>query len=142
MRADPVSPHELDIVEPAGADLSPDGRFIAAASYGGFARVWETETLREVSTFGDFLQGVRSVAFSRDGKRLVTGSEGREAIKLWDMESHQALLTLEAQGSQFSSIVLSTDGNLLGASNSRRVVNVWRAPSWREIEAFEQVSQK
>jgi len=87
------------------------------------------------------------VAFSPDGRRLVTGSDGKEAVKFWDVESHEELLTLEGQGSMFSMTAFSSDGVVLGTMNSpgdskRSTLHLWRAPSWAEIEAAEKVSER
>ena len=129
----------LDVQEVAGAAFSPDGRRFAVASMMGYARVWETNMWRQVDTLRGYLLGVHSVAFSRDGKRLATGG-GREAVRLWDTESWQDVLTLEGQGSGFSSTTFSPDGNMIGTMNAADVagiVQLWRAPSWDEIEAVE-----
>ena len=98
----------LDVQEISGAAFSPDGKLFAVASCMGYARVWETATWREVATLRGYLLGVNSVAFSGDGKRLVTGGAGKEALKLWDTESWQEVLTLEGQGSVFSSMAIFT----------------------------------
>ncbi|MEO6033641.1 MAG: WD40 repeat domain-containing protein, partial [Verrucomicrobiota bacterium] len=87
-----------------------------------------------------------SVALSPDGERLVTGSDGKEAIKFWDVQSHEELLTLEGQGSMFSMTAFSSDGAVLGTLNSydskRSILHLWRAPSWAEIEAAEKEGRK
>lgn len=105
----------------------------------GFAKLWETSSLREVATLKNFLQGVNSVAFSPDGDRLAVGSDGKEAIKLWDVETHGELLTLPGEGSGFYQSLFSPDGNVLGAS-SGRLLHLWLAPSWAEIEATERAT--
>ena len=120
-----------------GATLSPDGKHYANVSKAGFAKLWEAETLREVHTFGRFLLGAHTVTFSPDGKRLAAGSGGHEAIRLWDVESKQELLTLAGQGLVFMKSAFSADGNVLGAMNDQGVLHLWRAPSWEEIEAEE-----
>jgi WD40 repeat protein len=127
----------LETLMPWGGTFSPDGKLFAVASTLGFARLWETATLRETATFKDFLLGVHSVAFSPDGKRLAAGSNGQEAIKLWDIDSHQELLALEGQGSVFHPSAFSPDGDLLGSSNINGVLHIWRTPSWAEIAAAE-----
>jgi WD40 repeat protein len=70
----------------------------AVASHLGYARVWDTATWRQEATLGGFLNGANSVAFSPDGKRLAIGSGDKEAVKLYDTESWQDVLTLESQG--------------------------------------------
>jgi WD40 repeat protein len=94
--------------------------------------------LQPVATLRGFLLGVHSVAFSPDGTRLAVGSAGHEAIKLWDVESHQELLTLEGQGSLFHATAFSPDGNLMGSRNSAYTLHLWQAKSWAELESEEE----
>jgi len=123
----------LDFVRPGDMAFAPDGNSFAVASEQGFGQLWDTVGLREVAAFRGFLLGVHSVAFSPDGRRLAFGSNGREAVKLWDLASRQELLTLEGEGSLFRRTRFSPDGNLLGALNSNGTLHLWRAPSWEEI---------
>ena len=54
--------------------------------------------MAEVATLRGYVLAVESVAFSKDGKRLATsGANG--ALKLWDTESWQEVLSLEGPGS-------------------------------------------
>jgi WD40 repeat protein len=129
----------LNFDQPWDVAFSPDGKFIAAASELGFAGLWEAATLREVTRFRSFLQGVHSVAFSPDSRRLAVGSNGNEAIKLWDLDSLQEVLTLEGQGSVFSSTAFSPDGNSIASVNLHGSLQLWRAPSWPEIAASDKL---
>src|SRR5690349_6612783 len=81
------------------------------------------------------LQGIHSLGFSPDSRRLAAGSDDRQAVKLWDIQSLQELVTLRGESSAFSQTRFSPDGNLLGTMNYRGLLHVWRAPSWPEIEA-------
>jgi len=128
---------QLNLKEVVGVAFSHDGKYFAAASEYGYARLWETATLQEGPTFKGVLMGIHSVAFSPDGKRLAASSGGREAVRLWDVESGQEVLTLEGQGYIFRSMAFSADGRLLGSMNTAGVLHVWRAPSFAEIETIE-----
>jgi len=128
---------DLDALEAAYADFSADGKHFAVASDLGFTRVWDTATWRQEALIGGFLNGAHSVAFSPDGKRLATGSGGKEAVKLCETDSWQDVLTLEGEGNDFQNIAFSTDGNALGWLNQSGVLHLWRAPSWEEIAAKE-----
>ena len=64
-------------------------------------------------------------------------STGEEAVRLWDMESFQELLTLPAQNPTFITTQFSPDGNVLGAMDFKAKLHLWRAPSWAEIERAE-----
>jgi WD40 repeat protein len=87
-----------------------------------------------MATLHGFLQGMNSVAFSPDGKRLAIGGDGNEAIKLWHVASLQELLTLEGQGSTFNAAAFSPDGNVLAASNGQGLLHLWRAPPLAQTE--------
>jgi len=139
LRTEPAIRRKLDLDQAGGGAFSPDGTLLAATSRSGYARLFDTATLREVGTIRNFLQGVHGLAFSADGRRLVTGSDGNEAVKLWDVESQQELLTLAAQGSQFHRLAFSPDYTLLAARNDQGRLHIWRAPSWAEVEAAEKM---
>jgi WD40 repeat protein len=121
----------------SGLSFSPDGKLLAVASQYGFAKLFDLDAPRELATLHGFLMGVHSVAFSADGTRLALGSNGSEAIKLWDVASLEEVVTLGAQGSVFFSTKFSPDGNVLGSLNESGVLYLWRAPSWDEINAAE-----
>ena len=128
---------DLDLLESANTHFSPDGHLFAASSGVGYARVWETASWKEQATLRGYMTGLRSVIFSPDGKRLVTGGDGQEALRFWDVESWRPVLTLEALGAQHTGGRFSPDGNSIGMVNSQWVLHVWSAPSWEEIAAVE-----
>ena len=66
---------------------------------------------------------VSSVAFSPDGKQVVSGS-GDKTVRLWDAATGTALQTLEGHSASVRSVVFSPDGNLLP---TLRVSNYWIA---------------
>jgi WD40 repeat protein len=121
--------------------FSADDRFFALASRFGEAAIWSTGDWREVAEYRGFLQAALSVAFSPDGTRLAVGSSSdKEAIKLWDTQSHQELLTLEGQGTEFLRTTFSPNGDILASRNNQGVLHLWRAPSWEEIQKREELS--
>jgi len=128
---------KLDIGTTESVVFSPNGRILAAASFSSIARLWDTATLGEAATLRRFLLGAHSVAFTPDGTRLAVSSTGRETIKLWDVESHQEVLTLETQESRFVFSAFSPDGKVLGSLSMEGFLHLWPAPSWAEIEAAE-----
>jgi WD40 repeat protein len=75
--------------------FSPDGRLLAAVGHDHTIRLWEAATGKTVLVLPGhqggvgrpyFLAGVNCLAFSADGKTLVSGGEDR-SIRLWDVGS-------------------------------------------------------
>ncbi len=122
------------------AGFSPDGRFFGAGSLLGNARLWDATTFRELGTLTGYLLVPCGVAFSPDGRRLATASVGIEAMKLWDVNSRELLLTLEAPGT-FRETSFSPDGSVFGSINDAGLLHLWRAPSWEEIAQAEKASE-
>ncbi|KAJ1561855.1 hypothetical protein HK096_003082, partial [Nowakowskiella sp. JEL0078] len=67
---------------------STDGEIslIASASGDNSVRLWDAFTGIEIQQFLGHTKGVNSVAFSKDGTKLVSGSYDK-SIKLWDIET-------------------------------------------------------
>jgi hypothetical protein len=79
------------------------------------------------------MNAVTGVAFSANGRRLISTSGARETVKLWDVGTRQELLTLSgARGSDLGR--WSADGDVILAGPPWQA---WRAPSWEEIAETE-----
>jgi WD40 repeat protein len=113
--------------------FSPDEKTLAAACEDGSLTLWDARTLARKAILHDVLLGLHSVAFSPDGRRIAAGSNGREAVKIWDADSHEELLTLEGKGSLFADTRFSPDGNMIAACGWSGILHIWRAPTWAEI---------
>ncbi len=127
----------LNCLEDVCVAFSPDDRCVAVGSALAYVRVWDTANWREITTLGGFAHSCNSVAFSPDGRRLAVGGGSEGLIKLWDTESWQNVFTLQVQGRNSCSTTFSPDGNILGALNNAGTLQLWRAPTWAEINAAE-----
>ena len=82
-----------------------------------------------------------AIAFSRDGRRIVTGHSSSQqtlnVVYLWDVATHRNVVALPGQGRGFTFVQFSPDGHALMAINSDGLLHLWRAPSWEEIAAAE-----
>jgi WD40 repeat protein len=130
-----VTRRTLNLGRPWQPSFSADGGLLAIPSAPGYVRLWDAKTLREVATFSGFIAGVHTASFTPDGARLVTGSGFTEAIRLWDLQSNELVFTLPADTTVYDTAI-SRDGNVVGALGNR-LLHLWRAPSWEEIDAAE-----
>ncbi|MCI0746321.1 MAG: protein kinase [Verrucomicrobia subdivision 3 bacterium] len=124
------------------AAFTPDGRILATGGEEGTAKLWNLATQREIVTLKGHLRSIRAADISPDGSRLITASGGIESVKLWDMNTQQELITLASEGVIIEQLVFSPDGNKIIGRNDRGHVQIWRAPSWAEIEAAEKGQQQ
>jgi WD40 repeat protein len=128
----------------AGATMttfSADSRMLAAAISGG-ARIWEVNSGREVAALSLHANTVVSVTFSPDGQRLVTGGAVgmrlQPALVVWDYAIQRQLISLQSDGGFKGWTQFSPDGNTLLGLSWSGVADLYRAPSWEEIEAEEE----
>lgn len=64
--------------------ISPDGKLLAATSRNQI-KLWELTTGQQVKTLAGHANWVGSLAFSPDGKHLVSGSSDH-TIRIWDLQ--------------------------------------------------------
>jgi len=67
---------------------------------------------------------VHSVAFSPDGKFIVTGS-GDHTARLWDVQTGQLLLTLQGHTGSVSSVAFSPDRQSVATGSWDRTAKLW-----------------
>jgi len=95
--------------------------------------------VREIETLHAHQNAPLGLAFSADGRRLISAFGGRQAVKLWDVGTRQELLTLAGTGSTLDTANWSADGDVILARAPRQAS---RAPAWGKITAAEAKDKK
>jgi WD40 repeat protein len=117
--------------------VSPDAGLVASSTEGGVVRLFDPAKGEWIEDLHGHLNAVFGIAFSPDGRRLISTFGGREAVKLWDVNTRQELLTLDGIGGPLTAARWSADGDVILAGAPWQF---WRAPTFAEIEAAENES--
>lgn len=111
--------------------FSPNGKWVATASYNGNAKVWEAATGRLAlpplvhRASGRATQHVAVLAFSPDSKRLVTAAYDNQA-RIWDVETGALLRSLnENMGVRYAAF--SINGSQVATANWAGAAHLWDA---------------
>jgi WD40 repeat protein len=92
------------------------------------ARVWDPESGREVVLLRGYRSIVSGLAFSPDGRRLVTaGGEYDRTARVWDAATGEQLLCLEGHGGKVLAVAFSRDGRRVVSKAHDKTMRVWDA---------------
>jgi Tol biopolymer transport system component len=127
--------------------FSPDGKHILTASSWQHPdasiksadytlRVYDAETGEEVLAVQGHRGGVNSVAFSPDGKRLVTGMRSDLTAKVWDVATGRQVLSLKGHMGPVGWVAFAPDGKRIVTGSADRTARVWDAATGKEIVSF------
>ncbi len=92
---------------------------------------WQRETHLELKTLRGHRAPIRSVAFSPDGQRIITGSEDLTA-KVWDAGSGKELFSFNGDSYEVRSVAFSPDGQRI-VTGGRDNTKVRDASSGKEV---------
>jgi WD40 repeat protein len=120
--------------------FTPDGRGILSGSKDGTARLWDTETGKEVWRFPVKPQGVHAVAFSPDGKQAAAGTDLN--VLVWDVgtakERYRNLLRFQrnAHTRAVLDVAFSPDGRQILSGSQDGTVVLCDTASGRQLRLF------
>ena len=77
--------------------------------------------------------GVSSVAFSRDGRRVVSGS-GDKTVRIWNSMTGEVEAELEGHTDSVMSVAFSQDGSRVVSGSGDKTVRIWNVMTG-EVEA-------
>lgn len=106
------------------ADLSPDGKTLATASYDKLVVLWDLAQGKLVRPLKDHTDAVYSVAFSPDGRWLASAAADR-TVKLWNVATGQRFRTLSDATAELYAVVFGPDSKTVFAGGVDRSIRAW-----------------
>lgn len=123
--------------------LSPDGRFLATASWGeNVIHLWDTTSLEEIAVLEGHTAPIKALAFSPDGELLASGGgkfplDGDNSIRLWSLNSKSQLAILRGHTDEIVALNFSPDSKMLVSSSMDGTGRLWNVESQSEMFVLE-----
>jgi WD40 repeat protein len=114
--------------------IPPDVRQIVSF-WNNAVRVRHIETAAAGSHHWGHYSAMTSVAFSSDGRRVVSSSADK-TTRIWDSEAGDVIATLEGHTNTVTSAAFSSDGRRVVSSSADRTIRIWDCMTRAEIGAI------
>jgi WD40 repeat protein/serine/threonine protein kinase/tetratricopeptide (TPR) repeat protein len=104
--------------------FSPNSKTLAAGVMDGSTMLYDVGTWRNKATLRGVQSGIRSLAFSVDGKTLAAAGDvggdlvGAGVVKLWDLTTEQEIATLRGHAEAVLAVAFSPNGRMLASASS------------------------
>jgi WD40 repeat protein len=119
---------------------TPDGAYTATCADDASIRLWDARSGRLVRTFNGHASSVRTLAFSRDGKLLVSGGTDN-SVRLWRLADGVLLQTATASsGGGHSGDVLALAASpvedVVASGSADKSIKIWSLPGLRLLRTL------
>lgn len=124
-----------------GLAFSPDDSRLAGGDAKGQINIWNiSQHYSHETVFPAHGFSVFSLAFSGDGKFLVSGADGHykedHSVKVWNVGEWSLVQTLKHHGDGVTQVAFSPDNRLLATSSYDGSVNIHETATWEKTGGF------
>jgi WD40 repeat protein len=115
---------------------SPDGR-LALSSSDNSLKLWSLRNDREIRTFQGHSDAVQRVAFSPDGRTVMSGSWDT-TLKLWDVATAKIIRTFKGHAKIVMRVTFALDGRTALSNSLDKTLKFWDLRTGEEIRSMRQ----
>src|SRR5262249_15518515 len=111
------------------------GKTVAAGSVASVVALWDVTTGKRLATLSGHKKPIESLAFSPDGKTLITGDGSwRQTglpgdIKWWDVAQRMELASFSGNGGCIFGVAFAPNGTTCATGGGDGIVRLWRLPA-------------
>ena len=107
------------------AAFSPDGQWLASASFDGSVRLWGGRTGKFVARLRGHVGAVYQLAWSADSRLLASGSKD-STVKVWELRTKKLLEDLPGHADEVFTVDWSPNGERVASGGKDRNLKIWR----------------
>lgn len=104
--------------------FSPDGQWIASASFDKSVKLWNGTTGKFVAAFRGHVGPVYQISWSADSRLLLSGSKD-STLKVWDIRTKKLKQDLPGHADEVFAVDWSPDGEKVASGGKDRVLKLW-----------------
>ncbi|CAL1361770.1 unnamed protein product [Linum trigynum] len=104
--------------------FSPDGQWVASASFDKSVKLWNGITGQFVASFRGHVGPVYQISWSADSRLLLSGSKD-STLKIWDIRTRKLKQDLPGHEDEVFAVDWSPDGEKVASGGKDRVLKLW-----------------
>lgn len=137
-------------------DISPDGKHVVTGSMDRddtemfnivtfrtdtvtddqTIRIWDVDSGQECNYLERYASSINSVAFSPDGKYIVSTSKD-QTIRIWDFVTGRIVKTFYGYTGRFLQASFSPDGKRIVSASDDKTIRIWNVDSGEQLMTFD-----
>ncbi|KAF8038613.1 hypothetical protein BT93_B1212 [Corymbia citriodora subsp. variegata] len=104
--------------------FSPDGQWVASASFDKSVKLWNGITGKFVAAFRGHVGPVYQISWSADSRLLLSGSKD-STLKIWDIRTKKLKQDLPGHADEVFAVDWSPDGEKVASGGKDKVLKLW-----------------